>query len=878
MLPESLKSSYAQYKDDTDRFATWLLAAAEKCGHQANLGLAGDPASSTNSSTKAKAKAKAKPTPILPLKYKATVSELRTLGEVVAKSSLKIPDSILAVARRAVTLRKHATLWFLGNGNSASNKRHAHFVQVLEEICESLEWRTNDPSTKGSSDPSSATATPANGKTDADAAGQAWINQFAVLSVEEPEDILEQSDSSKQLARVEVVQEDDVDHKDPEQIHLSHAYFRAFCLFRDLHNMRDFMLQTWEEYRDNKLDLMTASVVTDTALQLARAAIEELVQDPSIFPEFEDDEMALQSMLYDVTCMARGHYDNASVELDLPFNVNAAETANWFFVIPQILLISFIPIMQHDDQPDMIKGYFGVVDKKADRSRMSVGERLQEDKILLLELLPEFCLMKTHGLKWPVQDEITHGFIEYVKAKRPKLWHCFAAQILLDIYHTLRLNPAGPWNDLRMAGVRISKTIADFKTLSATHPKPAFWPKEGDQEIDNIQRCIDSYIKRDPQLSLWHYQMSIQTHDEHFFLKSNPILCGLLMFQLTSRMQLIGQGLVNQWYDVQQMAFLYNLAQKVPGARLDWPDIEAFIKIHGENRIFVGDRPKNAAESLNRLEAATGISSVTRFARDARRTRNWHLPDGKRNRLLEPTTKVANMFRDDYGKSKQTRNIANADFGKLLDELTNTSATAKKGTRRGGKGQSLTNPEDFLLRKWSSKHSLGALQFLALVRTKLHEEEPVLMFNYFGMHQRSVEMLRRIRDKEHHKFVQYFTAGYMPDDSWISNLVILIHHVARGSAAASRELGLASDRNGNTSVSRIIMSCGDVMREYLRTKGDIACKELRTFCKNKTPLCVDAGEKDEDEEAKKEFMHIIGLEEVLDPRAMASLMTGIPIA
>lgn len=304
--------------------------------------------------------------------------------------------------------------------------------------------------------------------------------------------------------------------------------------------------------------------------------------------------------------------------------------------------------MRQVDQPDFIKGYFGVINKKADRSRMSVGERLQEDKILFMEILPEFfCLMKTYGLKWPVGDEITEGFIEFTKAKRPKLWHCFAAQILLDIYHKLRLNPAGPWNDLRMAGLRISKTITDFNVLSATHPKPAFWPgpKEGDQEIDNIEKCIDACIKRDPQLALWHYQMSMQTHDEVFFYKKNPILCGLLMFQLTSRMQIIGQGLVNQWYDVQQMAFLYNLVQKVPNETLEWPDIEAFISIHGEKRIFIGDRPKNAAESLNRLEAVTGISSVTRFARDARRTRSWHLPDGKRSRLLELTTRSQTCFR-----------------------------------------------------------------------------------------------------------------------------------------------------------------------------------------------------------------------------------------
>lgn len=566
MLPKSLKNSYAQYKDDTDRFATWLLAAAEKCGYQSNLGLAGDPTNSSNSSTKAKSKAKSNSTPILPPKYKATISELRTLGEVVARSSMKIPDSILVVARRAVALRKHATLWFFGKGSSESNKRHAHFVQVLEDICESLEWRTNEPSPNAGSGPSSATVTSANGKTDAKAVDEAWINRFAELTVEEPEEVLEQGDGSKQLIRVEVVQEDNVDLKDPEQISQSHAFFRAFCLFQDLNNMRDFLLQTWDEYRDNKLDLMTASVVTDTALQLARAAIEELVRDPSMFPDLQDDEMALHKMLYDVTCMARGHYGDASVEHGLPFNINAADTVNWFFVIPQILLASFVPVIQQGDTPDFIKGYFGVIDKHADRSRMSVGERLQEDKILFLELLPEFCLMKAHGLKWPVRDEITYGFVEFVKTKKPTIWHCFAVQILLDIYHTLRLKPDGPWTDLSMAGLRMSKTITDFKALSATHPKPAFWPKEGDQEIQNIQKCIDTCIKRDPQLGLWQYaQMSVQTHDEHFFFKKNPILCGLLSFQLTLRMQVIGQGLVNQWYDVQQMAFReYHSSATVP--------------------------------------------------------------------------------------------------------------------------------------------------------------------------------------------------------------------------------------------------------------------------------------------------------------------------
>lgn len=69
-----------------------------------------------------------------------------------------------------------------------------------------------------------------------------------------------------------------------------------------------------------------------------------------------------------------------------------------------------------------------------------------------------------------------------------------------------------------------------------------------------------------------------------------------------------------------------------------------------------------------------------------------------------------------------------------------------------------------------------------MIKAKLFEEEPVIMFNYFGMHKHSIEMLRLIKVKEHRKFIQYFTEEYMPDDTMIANLVILVHHVARGSA------------------------------------------------------------------------------------------------
>lgn len=886
MLPESLKSSYAQYKDDTDRFATWLLHAAEKCGYEA-AGLTGVVDSTTNGKGKAKSKSKSKPVP--PPKYKATISELRTIGQVVAKSSMRVPSAILAVARRAVNLRKDAACWFVGRGETASDKRHAHFVSVLEEICESLEWRTTESSKQDSATRSDAAA-PANGTADAKTASEAWVNQFATLTVEEPEEAPEPGDSSKQLVQVELVEDASEDDLGQELQYITHAYFRVYCLFRDLNNMRSFIRQTWEEYRDNKLDVMTASVVTDTAMQLARAAVFDLVRDKSVLPKLRGDEMKAQMMLYHMACFSRGNDEGSSTELGLTFHVDMAEEAEWCFVRTSTLLQSFAPVIERNPVPDFEKGKFGYYFPKADRSRMSVPERFNEDKMLLFDILPDFCLIQTMGGKWPVRDEFTHGFCQFAKTKKVTLWLSFAAQVLLDITHVLRSE--GPWNDLRMTGLRISKTLADFKKLSATHPRPAFWPNQGDREIEKIQYCIDSCVKFDPQHAIWQVGDAdfLSRHEEHFFLKRNPVLAGLITFHLTLRMQAVGQLLVTQWYDVQQMAFLYNLVNTTPELQLTWPDIEAFIKIHGEKHIFVGNRPKDAAESLNRLETATGISSITRFARDSRNTGPWHRPDGKSDRRITPTTRVANMFRDNYTQPEQTRNIANADISRLLDDLAGTAADAKKKnnnttttTKRGKKGSSsqaaVAKAESLLLDKWSQRHSLGALQFLALLRTKLHEEEPALMFNYFGMHERCIEVLRRIRAKEDHKFAQYFTQGYMPDESMIANLVILVHHVARGSAASSQALGLVrpGGGGGTEAVSRIVMSCGDVMREYLRTKGDVACRELRAFCKNKTPLYVEAEAAGEDRVAQKDFLFMFGLEEVVDPKTMASLMTGIPV-
>lgn len=448
-----------------------------------------------------------------------------------------------------------------------------------------------------------------------------------------------------------------------------------------------------------------------------------------------------------------------------------ADVAEWCYPGVASLLHSFVLVIQSDSIPLYKPGYFGVYNLKADRSQMSVPGKFNEDKLILMELLPEFCLMDRFKWQFPGRDEITTGFIDFVKSKNPTLWLSFATQVMMDAIHATRHSRLSAWADLRMTGLRISKTIDDFWKLSKTHPKPTFWPSEGDEEIRRIRKSIEVFVEKDPLQEM--KEESARTlgrpsypSPDHLMLSRNPMLCGLMTFQLNPRMQTIGQGLVTQWYDVPQLAFLYNLVQQTADPTLSWPDMELFIRIHGEDRIFVGNRPKDAAQSLNRLEIVTGVSAAARFASDSRQRSDWHRPDGKKARHLEPSaTKVVNIFReryqDDNPENTNFPSICSANVSTFLDELSEKTAKKNKSKKSTGldKGKelalsALSSPDEFLGRRWQNTHNIGPLQLLALISGKLREEEPVLLFNYFAMHRRSVEILRLIQKKKHHKFVQ----------------------------------------------------------------------------------------------------------------------------
>lgn len=63
------------------------------------------------------------------------------------------------------------------------------------------------------------------------------------------------------------------------------------------------------------------------------------------------------------------------------------------------------------------------------------------------------------------------------------------------------------------------------------------------------------------------------------------------------------------------------------------------------------------------------------------------------------------------------------------------------------------------------------------------------------------------------------------------------------------------------------------MKEYLAKNGDVARNAIKLFCKNKS-----LGDAPKPPQQENEYLYWISLEDVLDPRALESLKTGLPVA
>lgn len=193
-----------------------------------------------------------------------TTRDLIEQARIVA-GRVEVPDSLQRVFERAIQARKRCTEWFQASkiDEQDSNEAHQHFISVLEQTLEILGKREGsglereNPKGRGKEN---------GGNEQADAAFQEFANRLQHFAVEQ----LPEIDESE-------IPEDNVTYglvEDSEETRMS---LMIFCFFEDMHRLQDFPHDIWKEYKTGELDLITASLITNSAVDIVRQSEEGIL-------------------------------------------------------------------------------------------------------------------------------------------------------------------------------------------------------------------------------------------------------------------------------------------------------------------------------------------------------------------------------------------------------------------------------------------------------------------------------------------------------------------------------------------------------------------------------------------------------------------------
>src|SRR5437667_6679771 len=119
------------------------------------------------------------------------------------------------------------------------------------------------------------------------------------------------------------------------------------------------------------------------------------------------------------------------------------------------------------------------------------------------------------------------------------LWVTYAAQIFLDIHHTLRADVVRGLSELREAGIRANESLKEY--LDGDKPRIFDnWPSSNETAVKGIRQLIDKWIIGDALAQVKNRLLRSATPQPYSLFSRHPLLCGLLQFRMYTLLQEAG--------------------------------------------------------------------------------------------------------------------------------------------------------------------------------------------------------------------------------------------------------------------------------------------------------------------------------------------------
>ncbi|KAI0133331.1 hypothetical protein F4776DRAFT_671349 [Hypoxylon sp. NC0597] len=463
MLPDCLVGCYAQYKEDTKVFTTWLGQAARACGYQVDAQkTAGTSAQTPGPSQRLKGKARKaakkeaeqKATEaghideVNVVKYAVTTEQLLLQADLVYnnKANIPMPLAIKASLERSIKIRRRCSEWFERNGSNIAETTkdgHLNFIKVLETILEKLSSQVNQPKAEGNRKTSAKSARAGN----ADVELQ---NRFSQLTVDYIDDSFELTATQVAITTTKKAkgqQPRSVDVFELEAKKEHDKVFAIFCLFEDLFRIKNHVQQTWIHHQSGKINLVAASIITHAAICAIRREEEYIYA--RFFPQEPKDNGFLRILAAISPAAASGPAEPGSSE---GFEVVAPDKPDAFNFFPIHLTLLKFPLIPSREWPPLITPLsVSFLLKPHLRDLPGLKKGIQQDQILsqLLIAMMELDINKDRlpkdsrpCLGAPTQEDIFTSTMRPVwKEGNVSVASVVASQIILDI---LEINDYAP--------------------------------------------------------------------------------------------------------------------------------------------------------------------------------------------------------------------------------------------------------------------------------------------------------------------------------------------------------------------------------------------------------------------------------------------------
>lgn len=585
-------TTYKQYKDDTDSIAGWLAKNALRCGYK--IPTAAGPASQPPTTRlKGKARKEAREAVKAPAKASATgpkytiaVSDFVRMAKTIADFTPKvaIPKALDNLFSRAIEARKRCAQLYEEHlhGGEESNKRHAHFTNVLNNAWETLR-PFKEARTSRVKKPTAQTSV-------AEKPLMELVNRFSGLNVEQASD---QDSGSEQTSAAE---SDEDDYKltdvapvvvvrDEEDIE-DDFFFAIFSFMEELSDVRDFIRRVWESYRDGVGELVLSSLLTNTAIQLVRRAEHELeftVERPKKFPAASYPVWTFPGIfMYE---MHSGDTSKKLADLDtflkpsemIPqFTCSHSELCLWE---PYATLKHFLYEVRYRGNQYIIPDVVNDAD---------VPETFRR----LKSLFPCFQGISNAMAESFANDEITSGIGVALQTETAPIWVAFGLQLLLDMQDELHDMPDKALKEVKQHARSkigdIRRRKLDREPFSAAGQGTVWLNStldcyELDILGDNFRKTlmgggiVDSRTMRPASFSPDEIKnvpgLPQFFREPDFFLRHNFVKCGMLKYGIYLHTHHYAVSFEFAWRGITSMVHLYVACRSLFPDDPVWPDM-----------------------------------------------------------------------------------------------------------------------------------------------------------------------------------------------------------------------------------------------------------------------------------------------------------------